>query len=224
MKRISGFSTAGDVAQAPAAAGHTAPAGANRAERRRRRREVKHRLPPLTLTARLSLDELAYHAAERWVDDDQVGRRHTRLFHDFSAKGTGLKIGRTRQWTSHGFAELEAAQVFRQLPQPRNPENGKFTETRPKVLGPCGQFWETAKAKYAYLCLKAHLPIRNKTGKIISQDPKQTVAEEHGQLPKRPGRPRAVPDPSTAAQWADMTEAQRRWALQFNLPGFTPPG
>lgn len=224
MKRVAGFSTVGDVAQAPATGGKTARAGANRAERRRKRRAVKHPLPPLTLTAHLSLDELAYHAAERWVDDDLAGRRHTRLFYDFSAKGTGRKIGRTRQWTSHGFAELEAAKVFRQLPQPRNLENGKFTETRPKVLGQCGQFWDTAKAKYAAACMKAHLPIRNKKGKIIYQDPKQAVAELRGQLPKRPARRRAAPDPTEAEQWAALTPAQQRWALQINLPGFTPPG
>lgn len=224
MKRIPGFIAAGDVAQAPATARKTAPPPANRAERRRQGRAVKHPLPPLTLTARLALDAVAYHASARWVADDRAGRRHTRLFHDFSATGTGRKIGRTRQWTSHGFAELEAAKVFRQLPQPRNPETGRFDQTRPKLLGPCGQFWETAKAKYAFLCMQAHLPIRNKKGKIIYQDPKQTEAELRGQLPKRPVQRRAVPAPSAAEQWAAMTEAQRRRALQFNLPGFTPPG
>ena len=68
---------------------------------------------------------------------------------------------------------------------------------------------------------------RPNKGKIIYQDPKQTVAEYRGQ---RPGRrppacsPRPVPEPSEAEQWAALTPSQRRWVLQINLPGFTPPG
>ena len=220
MKRISGFSTAGDVAQASP----PAPPNANRAERRRGRREFKNTFRHLTATGLLSMDQLVAHVAKRWVEDDLAGQPHTRRFVDFSATGTAPKIGRSRQWTSHGFAELEATKVIRQFPQPRNPVNGKFTETRPKRLGSCREFWQLLRGKYAALCLQAHLPIRNDKGKIIAQDPKQAVAASRGQLPPRPGQPRAVPDPSAAEQWAAMTPAQQRWALQFNLPGFTPPG
>ena len=224
MKRVPGFHTAGDVAQAPAIAGNTAPSVQSP--------EFKHALRALTATALLSFEQFAYHVAARWVEDDQVGRRHTRLYHDFSATGTGAKIARTRQWTSHGFAELEAAKVFRQRRQPRNPETGKLDQPRPKLLGSCSQFWQLVKAKYAYLCIQRGLPIRTNKGKILYQDPKQTLAAYRGQrpAPRRPekagplrhGRP--VPDPSEAEQWAALTPSQQRWVLQVNLPGFAPPG
>ena len=232
MKRVHGFQTAGDVAQAQAGAGNTALDTTRQAAPSIQSPEFKHALRALTATALLSFEQFAYHVAERWVDDDQIGRRHTRLFHDFSAKGTGGKIARTRQWTSHGFAELEALKVFRQRRQPRNPENGRFDQTRPKLLGNCSQFWQLAKAKYAYRCIRDGLPIRNNKGKILYQDPKQTLAEYRGQRPTkprpqkvtplRPGRP--VPEPSAAEQWAALTPSQQRWVLQMNLPGFTPPG
>ena len=224
MKRVPGFSTAGDVAQAPANAGNTAPAPASRAERRRKRPPFKHALSALTSTALLAFEQFAYHAAQRWVEDDQAARRHTRLFHDFSATATAAKLDRSRQWTSHSFGELEAVRVFNQRPQRRNPATGQFDETRPKLIGDCSQFWQLVKAKYAYLCIQAGLPIRNKKGKVIYQDPKQTVAAQRAPRPARPAPARAAPDPTLAEQWAAMTEAQRRLALQFTLPGFTPPG
>ncbi len=224
MKRVPGFSTAGAVAQAPAIAGKTAPAPASRAERRRERPEFKHTFRHLTATALLSSEEYAHHAARRWVEDDKARRRHTRIFHDFSATGTGGHIDRSRQWTSHAFAELEAAKVFRQLPQPRNPETGRFDQPRPKLMGSCPQFWQLVKAKYAYLCMKDGLPIRNKKGKIIYQDPKQTLAAQRAPRPARPTPARAAPEPSEAEQWAALTPSQQRWVLQVNLPGFTPPG
>lgn len=231
MKRVPGFHTAGDVAQAPARAAKASRATPPPAAPSIESPEFKHALRALTATALLSFEQFAYHAAKQWMDDDQVGRRHTRLYHDFSAKGTGRKIDRTRQWTSHGFAELEALKVFRQRRQPRNPENGRFDQTRPKLLGNCSQFWQLAKAKYAYLCIQAGLPIRNNKGKILYQAPQQTLAEYRGQLPgqarprKGRGRPaRPVPEPSAAEQWAALTPSQQRWVLQMNLPGFTPPG
>lgn len=232
MKRVPGFQTAADVAQAPAIAGNTARDTPRPAAPSIQSPEFKHALRALTATALLSFEQFAYHAAKQWMDDDLLGRRHTRLYHDFSAKGTGRKIDRTRQWTSHGFAELEALKVFRQRRQQRNPATGQFDQPRPKLLGNCSQFWQLAKAKYAYLCIQAGLPIRNKKGKIIYQDPKQTLAEYRGQRPARrrsekvahirPRRP--VPEPSAAEQWAALTPSQQRWVLQMNLPGFTPPG
>ena len=219
MKRVPGFATAGDVAQAPARPTPAAPSVDSPA--------FKHALRHLTATALLSFEQFAFHVAGRWVEDDRLGRRHTRLYHDFSATGTGAKIDRTRQWTSHGFAELETTKVFRQFPQPRNPESGEFDQARPKLLGNCSQFWQLAKAKYAYLCIQAGLPIRNNKGKIIYQDPKQTVAAQRGRAGQRrpeKARARAVPEPSEAEQWAALTPAQQRWVLQINLPGFTPPG
>ena len=75
--------------------------------------------------------------------------------------------------------------------------------------------------------MKAGLPIRNKKGKILYQDPKQTLAEYRAQRSgrRRPARPpRPVPEPSAAEQWAALTPSQQRWVLQVNLPGFTPPG
>ena len=232
MKRVHGFHIAGDMAQAAAIAGNTAPDPPRPPAPSVDSPAFKNIFRHLTATALLSMDELAYHVSKQWVDDDLLGRPHTRLFHDFSAKGTGEHIDRSRQWTSHGFAELEAAKVFRQRPQPRNPETGQFDRTRPKLLGSCPQFWQLAKAKYAYLCIQAGLPIRNNKGKILYQDPKQTLAEYRGQLPTkprprkvshlRPGRP--VPEPSEAEQWAALTPSQQRWVLQINLPGFTPPG
>ena len=234
MKRVHGFHTAGDVAPAPAGAGNTARDPTRQAAPSVDSPQFKNVFRHLTATALLSMDELAFHAAKQWIDDDQLGRRHTTLFHDFSAKGTGEHIDRSRQWTSHGFAELEATKVFRQRPQPRNPDTGRFDQTRPKLLGNCPQFWQLAKAKYAYLCIKDGLPIRNKKGKILYQAPKQTLAEQRGPLPARsrprpgkvaPIRPvRRDPDPSEAEQWAALTESQRRWVLQVDLPGFAPPG
>ena len=222
MKRVPGFAVAGDVAQAPAAAERAAPSIQSP--------EFKNTFRHLTATALLSMEQFTYHIARRWVEDDQVGRRHTRLFHDFSATATGAAIDRSRQWCSHGFAQLEAADVFRQRRQRRNPATGQFDEPRPKLLGACREFWQLVKAKYAYLCIQAGLPIRNNKGKVIYQDPKQTLAEYHGQrsaLPRkvvhsRPGRP--VSDPSEIEQWAALTPSQQRWVLQIDLPGFTPPG
>ena len=232
MKRVPGFSTAGDVAQAPARARNPALDTPRQAAPSIQSPAFKNTFRHLTATALLGMEQCAYHIARRWVEDDQVGRRHTRLFHDFSATATGAKIDRSRQWCSHGFAELEAADVFRQRRQRRNPATGQFDEPRPKLMGACPQFWQLVKAKYAYLCIQAGLPIRNNKGKIIYQDPKQTLAEYHGQRPasRRPetaghlrgGRP--VPDPSDAEQWAAMTPSQQRWVLQIDLPGFTPPG
>ena len=225
MKGVPGFHAAGDVAQAPALAGSPAPSI--------RSPEFKNTFRHLTATALLSMEQCAYHIARRWVEDDQVGRRHTRLFHDFSATATAAKLDRSRQWCSHGFAELEAADVFRQRSQRRNPATGQFDEPRPKLMGACPQFWQLVKAKYAYICIQAGLPIRNKKGRIIYQDPKQTLAEHRGQLPTRLPRPekvahirhgRPVPEPSEAEQWAAMTPSQQRWVLQVNLPGFSPPG
>ena len=216
MKRVPGFAIAGDVAQVPAAAERAAPSIQSPA--------FKHTFRHLTATALLSLEQFTYHIARRWVEDDQVGRRHTRLFHDFSATATGAAIDRSRQWCSHGFAELEAADVFRQRRQRRNPATGQFDEPRPKLLGACPQFWQLVKAKYAYLCIQAGLPIRNTKGKILYQDPQQTLAASRGQLPPRPARRLAAPDPSEAELWAALTPSQQRWVLQVNLPGFTPPG
>jgi len=227
MKRVSGFSTAGDVAQASAIAGNPALDTTRSAAPSIQSPAFKNTFRHLTATALLSMEQFTHHVAQRWVEDDQAGRRHTRLFHDFSATGTGAKIDRSRQWCSHGFAELEAAQVFRQRRQPRNPETGEFDQPRPKLLGACPQFWQLLRAKYAYLCIKDGLPIRNNKGKIIYQDPKQTVAEYRDQrpAPRQPARaPRPVPEPSAAEQWAALTPSQQRWVLQIDLPGFTPPG
>ena len=232
MKRVPGFHAAGAVA--PAVAGNPVLDRSRQAAPSLQRREFKHTFRHLTATALLSLEQFTHHVAKRWVEDDQGGRRHTRLFHDFSATGTGPAINRTRQWCSHGFAELEATKVFRQHRQPRNPATGQFDQPRPKGLGSCPQFWQLLRAKYAYLCIKAGLPIRNNKGKILYQDPKQTLAEQRGPLPARsrprpgkvaPIRPvRRAPDPSEAEQWAALTESQRRWVLQVDLPGFAPPG
>ena len=228
MKRVPGFHAAGDVASAPAIARNPARDTMRPAAPSIQSPAFKHALRALTATALLSFEQLAFHAAKQWIADDRGGRRHTRLYHDFSAKGTGRKIDRSRQWTSHGFAELEALKVFRQRRQPRNPENGRFDQTRPKLLGSCSQFWQLAKAKYAYLCIQAGLPIRTNQGKILYQAPKQTLAAYRGQRPGPPrpgtGRARPVPEPSAAEQWAALTPSQQRWVLQMNLPGFTPPG
>ena len=227
MKRVPGFSTAGDVAPAPPTPGNPPPPPPPSAAPSVQSPAFKNTFRHLTATALLSMEQFTHHVAHRWVEDDQAGRHQTRLFHDFSATGTGAKIDRTRQWCSHGFAELEAAKVFRQRRQRRNPETGEFDQPRPKLLGSCPQFWQLLRAKYAYLCMKAGLPIRNKKGKIIYQDPKQTLAEYRAQHPGRPRParpPRPVPEPSEAEQWAALTPAQQRWVLQINLPGFTPPG
>ena len=227
MKRVPGFHAAGDVAQAPARAGNTAPPAPPLAAPSVQSPAFKNTFRHLTATALLSMEQFTHHVAQRWVEDDQAGRRQTRLFHDFSATGTGAKIDRTRQWCSHGFAELETAKVFRQRRQRRNPETGAFDQPRPKLLGSCPQFWQLLRAKYAYLCMKAGLPIRNKKGKILYQDPKQTLAEYRAQRSgrRRPARPpRPVPEPSATEQWAALTPSQQRWVLQVNLPGFTPPG
>ena len=221
MKRVPGFAPVGDVVQAPAR-----PAAASRAAPSVESPTFKNTFRHLSATALLSMEQCAFHTARRWVEDDRAGRRHTRLFYDFSATGTGAKIDRSRQWTSHGFAELETADVFRQRPQRRNPATGQFDEPRPKLLGACPQFWQLAKAKYAYLCIQAGLPIRTNRGKILYQDPKQTLAEHRapgGRRMENP-RPRPVPEPSEAEQWAALTPTQQRWVLQINLPGFTPPG
>ena len=225
MKRVPGFHGPAVLAQDPAIAGNSAPSI--------RRPAFKNTFRHLTATALLSMEQCAYHFARRWFEDDQGGRRHTRLFHDFSTTATAAALDRSRQWCSHGFAELEAADVFRQRRQRRNPATGQFDEPRPKLMGACPQFWQLVKAKYAYLCIQAGLPIRNKKGKVIYQDPKQTLAEHRGQLPARRRRPekvahirsgRPVPDPSEDEQWAGMTPSQQRWVLQVNLPGFSPPG
>ena len=227
MKRVPGFHAVGDVAQTPAIAGNTARPTPPSAAPSVQSPEFKNTFRHLTATALLSMEQFTHHVAQRWVEDDRAGRRQTRLFHDFSATGTGAKIDRTRQWCSHGFAELEAAKVFRQRRQRRTPETGEFDQPRPKLLGSCPQFWQLLRAKYAYLCMKAGLPIRNKKGKILYQDPKQTLAEYRAQRsgPRRPVRPpRPVPEPGEAEQWAALTPSQQRWVLQINLPGFTPPG